>query len=164
MIGTGLTFAAGVGIAGSVVGGIAWLFRGLSTHGLINVVAHTTVASFLLGVAFAGGLTLVARGRGFSKLSLPLVSALGAGAGLAYWIFLRVNGGRTWTPRLAVLNFVVLLLMGTGSAAVMLLIARRARFARAAPDDTQALSAGDPDLVNGRSARGRSASSPFTTS
>lgn len=147
VIGTGLTFAAGVGVAASVIGGIGWLLHGISTHGLIELVAHTTFASFLLGVAFSGILALTARGRAFSKLSLPLVTTLGAGAGFAYWIFLRFNGGRTWTPRLAVGNFVLLIAMGAGSAAAMLLIARRARSALGPGDAMHELGAGDDEFV-----------------
>src|SRR5262249_60451359 len=115
MIGTGLTFAVGVGAVPSLIGAVAWI-RGRATPvEVLRVAGKFSVASFLLGVAFAGVLALTARGRRFNKLSLPLVGSLGAGAGLLYWIFLASTGGRAWAPRLAIINFVLLTVIGAGS-------------------------------------------------
>src|SRR6476659_8118355 len=117
MIGTGLTFAAGVGVVGSLVGSLFWLGGKITARELMEIVGRTSVAAGLLGLAFSGVLAITARGRQFNKLSLPLVSGLGAGAGLLYFAFLSVNGGRNWSAPDAIANFVVLTVMGAGSAA-----------------------------------------------
>src|SRR6185312_4798255 len=90
MLGTGVTFGAGVGVAGSIAAGIAWAAGGGTAHELFGLAGRFAVASFLLGVVFSGVLAITARGRNFSKLSLRLVGGLGAGAGLLYWIFLAM--------------------------------------------------------------------------
>jgi hypothetical protein len=147
MIGTGLTFAAGVGLVVSIVGGLVWLGQGVTTIELMRAVGKFSVVSFLLGVAFSGILAVAARGRRFRKLSLPLVGATGAGAGLAYWIFLALNGGRSWSTPIAILNFIVLILMGAGSATAMLLIARRAGSALDSGDELPMLRAAEEEIM-----------------
>src|SRR5213076_3055086 len=98
----------------------------------VQTVGKFSIVAFLLGIVFSGFLVIAFRGvdfsgRKFSKLSLRLVSELGAAAGFLYWLFLASTGGRTgWSPRLAVLNFVLLIVIGSAAAAVTLLIARRA--------------------------------------
>jgi len=147
MVGTGLTFAVGVGAVTSLVGAFAWL-RGRATPvEVLQVAGRFSVASFLLGVAFGGILALTARGRRFNKLSLPLVASLGAGAGFLYWTFLASTGGRTWSFRIALLNFVVLTVMGGTSAVATLLIARRARSGLQSGEQVQSLGAGDEEIA-----------------
>lgn len=69
MIGTGLTFAVGVGVAGSILGVVGLLLGELSWNDL-RMVAKLSVIAFLVGVAFSGVLAITARGRTFDKLSL----------------------------------------------------------------------------------------------
>ena len=152
MLGTGLTFGAGVGAIASLVAAIAWLAGAGSAHELFGLAGRCAVVAGVLGVAFSGVLAVTARGREFSKLSLRLVGGLGAGAGLLYFAFLAMNGGRNWAPRDAVANFVLLTVMGAGSAVVTLLVARRARSALASPDNGESLPSPSDDIVSARSA------------
>ncbi len=146
MIGTGITFAAGVGTTVAAVGTLALLLSEITPLEVLQVVAKFSAVSFLLGVAFSGVLAVTARGRAFGQLSLRRVSAVGAGAGLLYFLFLAVNGGRNWAPEIALANFAVLLLMGAGAASAMLLVARRASRASATADSS------DPAPALGRGA------------
>jgi hypothetical protein len=151
MIGTGLTFAAGVGIAASIPGVLVWLGDGITGHELMEIVGQSSVVAFLLGVAFSGVLAITARGRQFNKLSLRLVGALGAGAGLLYFVFLALNGGRNWSAPDAIGNLVLLPLMGAGSAAATLMIARRAGSALESGDELHSLGGGDEEIDHSRS-------------
>jgi len=151
MIGTGLTFAVGVGVVASITGALVWLGDGIKGRELIAIAGRLSVPAFLLGVAFSAVLAVTARGRQFSKLSLRLVGGLGAGAGIFYFVFLALNGGRNWSPRNAIANFVLLSFMGAGSAAAMLMIARRASPARQSGDELHSLGEGDVEIVRGRS-------------
>ena len=151
MIGTGLAFGAGVGVVASVIGVLVWLANGITGRELMQIVGKFSVVAFLLGVAFAGVLAITARGRQFNKVSLRLVGALGAGAGLLYFVFLALNGGRNWSARNAIVNLVLLTIMGAGSAVATLIIARRAVSARESDDELRHLGAGDPEIVRGRS-------------
>jgi hypothetical protein len=151
MIGTGLTFAAGVGGAASIVGVFLWLGGGITGRELMEIAGKFSVVAFLLGVAFSAVLAVTARGRLFSRLSLRLVGGLGAGAGLLYWVFLAMNGGRNWSARNAIGNFVLLILMGAGSAAATFMIARRASSAPETGDELHSLGAGDEEIVHGHS-------------
>jgi hypothetical protein len=117
---------------------------------MVQSVARVSVVSFILGVAFSGLLALIARGRTLEKLSLALVSAIGAGGGLSYFLFLALNGGRNWTPRVALLNFVLLLVMGAGSAAGTLLVARRAKHVLAPSDEVPLLNEQPVDELHPR--------------
>ncbi len=148
MVGTGLTFAAGVGGVVSIFGAVAWLRGGPTVRDVLETVGKFSVASFVLGVGFAGVVAIGARAGLFKKLSLRLGTALGVGAGSLYWGALAMTGGRSWTPRLAILNFVLLAVIGGGSAAAMLLIARRGRSSSLEPgDEVRSLGAGDPTTV-----------------
>lgn len=142
MIGTGLTFAAGVGLIGGVFGlGVVALTDATITD--LFFIGRLMVAAFLLGVAFSGGLALLARGKAFEKVTYPLVSALGAGAGLLYFLFIGfANGFAVWTPTVLLQNLVLLLLMGTGSAVAMLVVARKARAALASREESVLLGEG----------------------
>lgn len=145
MIGTGLTFAVGVGVVGSLVGLTALLFGQASLDDL-RFVARISVVAFIVGVGFSGVLALTARGRTFDKLSLPFVTALGAGGGFLYFLFIAaMNGARVWSPRLALLNLTILTVMGAGSAAAMFLLARKARDTLAPGEDTPRLGEGTPE-------------------
>ena len=142
MIGTGLTFAAGVGVVASIPGVLVWLRGGLTPRELLQIVGKVSVVAFLLGVAFSGVLAIAARGRQFNKLSLRLVGGLGAGAGLLYFVFIAANGGRNWSAQDAIANLVLLPLMGAGSAAATLMIAQRAGSALKSGDELHSVGAG----------------------
>lgn len=150
VIGTGVTFAAGVGVLASAIGTVVWLADRITARELMQIVGKSSVVAFILGVAFAGVLAITARARRFNKLSLGLVTGLGAGAGLLYWIVLAFNGGRNWSTRDAIANFVLLALMGGGSASATLMIARRARAALDSGDGLTGLGAGDEEIVPSR--------------
>ncbi len=150
MIGTGLTFGAGVGAVSAIAGGIAWLGNKISGVELLQIVGKISVAAFLLGVGFSAVLAITAGGRRFSKLSLRLVGGLGAGAGLLYFLFLAMNGGRNWSAKDAIANFVLLLAMGAVSATAMLVVARRGRAALDSVEDVPGLAEGEPEIVRAR--------------
>ncbi len=92
MIGTGLTFAAGVGVVGSILGLVGLLLGELSWDDL-RMVAKLSVVAFLVGVGFSGVLAIAARGRRLETLSLRYVTALGAGGGLLYFLFIAAAIG-----------------------------------------------------------------------
>jgi hypothetical protein len=80
----------------------------------------------------------------FEKLSLPRFALLGAAVGLGYFVMIGVNGAfSSWTSSDAITNLAFLTLMGAGSGAGLLVLARRT-----APSS---LSAGDesPQLTEG---------------
>jgi hypothetical protein len=150
MIGTGLTFAAGIGSLASIVGAFVWLGHGITGREVLEIAGKCSVVAFLLGVGFSGVLALTARGRQFNKLSLRLIGGLGAGAGLLYWVFLALNGGRNWSAQDAVANLVLLTAMGAGSAAATLMIARRASSGLRSDDEQHSLDAGGVEIVHSR--------------
>jgi len=126
MIGTGLTFAAGIGVMGSILGLVGLLLGELSWHDL-RMVGKLSVIAFLVGVGFSGALAIAAGGRTLDRLSLRYVAALGAGGGLLYFLFIAaVNGARVWSAWEAIGNLAILTLLGGGSAAAALSLARRA--------------------------------------
>lgn len=127
MIGTGLTFALGVGVLGSILGLIGLLVGQLSWDDL-RMVAKLSVVAFIVGVGFSGVLALAARGRTFERLSLQYITALGAGGGFLYFLFIAAaNGARVWSVWNALGNLMILTFLGGGAAAATLLLARRAR-------------------------------------
>jgi hypothetical protein len=145
MLGTALTFAVGIGAVVSAFGLVAILRHRASIVDVMRTAGRFSVAAFLLGLGFSLILALVARGRNFRKLSLPLVTGLGAGAGVLYWLFLAFNGGRNWGPGVGLLNFVLLVVMGGGASLLMMLVARRATSAIDQSPDPESLSAGDAE-------------------
>ncbi len=126
MVGTGLTFAAGVGVVSAVVGTAGLLAGELTWIDLFRMVGKLSVVASFVGVVFSGVLAIVARRKSFDTLSLPFVTAVGAGGGLLYFLFIGVmNGFRVWSPPTAILNLALLLAMGGGAAAGTFLIGRR---------------------------------------
>jgi hypothetical protein len=126
MIGTGLTFAAGVGVVGSILGILGVLLRQLAWDDL-RMVAKLSVVAFIVGVGFSGALAIAASGRTFERLTLRFVTALGAGGGLLYFLFIAAaNGAKAWSASAAIANLVILTGLGGGSAAATFLRARRA--------------------------------------
>src|SRR5262245_36552680 len=114
MVGTGLAFATGVGGVVSIVGLIAWLRGRATPREVLETVGQFGVASFLLGVGFGGVLAIAARTGLLKKLSIRVGTSLGIGAGLLYWLFLAMTGGRSWSPQLAIWNLVLLVVIGGG--------------------------------------------------
>lgn len=146
MIGTGLTFAAGVGVVGSMIGLVGLLFGALSGQELIQIVAKTSVVSFIVGMGFSGVLAITARGRSFDRLSIRFVTLLGTGAGLLYFLFIAAaNGARVWSASAAIANLTILVLLGGGLAAGTLLIARRAAHALKSGEELRSLNEGRID-------------------
>jgi len=132
MIGTGLTFSAGVGAVSGTIATVVWLFRDDLTishlPGVLGLAARFAVIAFPVGVAFSGVLALVARRRQFGKLSVPLFASLGAGAGILLFLLMGFNGAfKAWSTTDAIVNFAILALLGGGAATGTLLVARRAR-------------------------------------
>jgi len=126
MLGTGLTFAVGVGSVGLLLGIVA-LALGAASPSDFGMVGKLSVIAFLVGVGFSGALAITAHGRTFEKISLRYVSALGAGGGLLYYLFIGfMNGFSRWSPLNAIGNLLILTLLGSGSAAATLLVARKA--------------------------------------
>ncbi len=150
VIGTGLTFAVGVGAAVSAIGAAMWVAGAATPVDILRAAGRFSVVAFLLGVVFSGALVVTARARVFQRLSLWVGGALGAGAGVVYWVFLALTGGRVWTPRLAIGNLVVLVIMGVGAAMGTLLIARRGGAALRSADEAERLGAGDEEFVGTR--------------
>ena len=82
-----------------------------------------------------GFLAIAARGRTLDRLSLRYVTALGAGGGLLYFLFIAAaNGARVWSVWSAIGNLAILTLRGGGSAATALILARGAANARSLLD------------------------------
>ena len=143
MIGTGLTFSAGVGVVASMVAGLVWLLSG-SESGLdmIWLAFASSIWAFPIGVAFSGFLALTAHGRSFDKLSLPRFAALGAGVGLLFFGVLAINAWDAWSVTTAIANATIFVVLGGGSATATLMLARRAGPALKSGDESRSLGAG----------------------
>lgn len=152
MLGTGLTFAVAAGALTSAVGVFAMVVGEATWVSVAETAGRISVASFILGVAFAALLALSARSRRLARLSIGRFAALGAGAGLLYFAFISTNGIGVWTPRVALLNFVLLVGLGGGLAAATLALARfgqRRSEGADALDPDDALSAGEASAALG---------------
>ena len=143
MIGTGLTFSAGVGVVSAVLAGLVALLPG-SQGGieLARLVVASTIWAFPIGVAFSGFLAMSARGRTFESLSLPRFALLGAGGGLLLYAPLAANAWQAWDTPTALVNAAILVGLGAGSATATLLLARRARPALTSDEEALALTEG----------------------
>ncbi len=142
MIGTGLTFSAGVGVVASMIAGLVWLLPGIEGgREMIRVVVASSIWAFPIGVAFSGFLAITARGRSFDKLSLPRFAALGAGVGLLFFGVLAINAWDSWSVTTAIANATIFVLLGSGSATATLMLARRAGPALKSGDESHSLGA-----------------------
>lgn len=140
MISTGLTFAAGVGLVASMIAGLVWLLPGSDAgRETIRLVIASSMWAFLIGVAFSGFLAITSRGRSFDKFSLPRFAALGAGVGLFFFGLLAINAWQAWSVSTAISNAMFFVLLGSGSATGTLFLARRARPALTAGDESRSL-------------------------
>ena len=144
MLGMGLTFSVGVGLVASAIALIPMLLFQASPLEMLIPVVGSALWAFPIGVAFSGVMALTAGGRTFEKLSLPRFTAMGAGAGLLAFGLLSVNAWDAWTVSAAIGNATILMGLGGTSAAVSLLLARRARPALEASDDGLRVESGQP--------------------
>ena len=143
MLGMGLTFAAGVGIVGSMVSVLPWLLPGgYSGQEALELVVKSSIWAFPIGVAFSGALAITGRGLPFDKLSLPRFVALGAGGGLLLFGLLAINAWQAWSVSTAIANATIFVLLGGGSATATLLLARRAGRALKSGDESRSLGEG----------------------
>jgi len=126
MIGTGLTFAASVGVVSSVIAVLISLLGGSLDPELFRLAVASAIWAFPIGVAFSGVLSLTARGVSFDKLSLPRFAALGALGGLLLFGVLALNAWDAWSVSDAITNAAIFVLLGGGSATGTLMLARRA--------------------------------------
>lgn len=147
MIGTGLTFSAGVGVVGSAIAGLAWLLPGVGGGvEMIRLVLASSIWAFPIGVAFSGVVALTARGRSFETLSIPRFAGLGAGAGLLLFGALALNAWDAWSVSTAVVNAAIFVLLGGGAATATLMLARRAAPALESSEDAYRLGEGPRGL------------------
>ena len=103
MLGMGLTFSAGAGIAAAIVVGVLGIIFGFGREMLIIVVG-SAIWAFLIGVGFSGVMALTAGGTSFEKLSLPRFAALGTGVGLLCFGVLAINAWDAWSTTTAIVN------------------------------------------------------------
>jgi len=137
MIGTGLTFAAGVGVVASMIAGLVWLLPGdVSGREMLVMPIKSSIWAFPIGVAFSGFLAITARGRSLDKLSIPRFAALGAGVGLLFFGVLAINAWHAWFVSTALANATIFVLLGGGSATGILMLARRAGPALTSGDES----------------------------
>jgi hypothetical protein len=156
-IGTGLAFSIGGGAVALALG-VPMLVAGrIGVLDLIFVGARFGAVAFLLGVGFSAILAVTARGLSLEKLSLRRVTAIGAGLGLAWFALIARNGIDVWTPGIALLNLVSLTAMGGGSAAAILLLARRAGMSHRAPEEPHLLGEGAFEPLSTRPRAGEEA-------
>jgi hypothetical protein len=150
MIGTGLTFAVGVGGVSFLFGLVGLVLGAISPNDL-GMVGKLAVIAFFVGVGFSGVLAITANGRAFERLSLRSVTAVGAGGGLLYFLFIAfMNGFRSWSLLNGIGNLVILTLLGGGSAAVTLLVARRAVAVLKPDEEPHRLGTGGEEIVHDR--------------
>ncbi len=143
MIGTGLTFSAGVGVVASMIAGLVWLLSGSETgREMIRLVVASSIWAFPIGMAFSGFLAITAHGRSFDKLSLLRFAALGAGVGLLFFAVLAINAWDAWSVTTAIANATIFVLLGGGSATATLVLARRAGPALKSGDESRSPGAG----------------------
>ncbi len=141
MIGTGLVFAAGVGVVASIIAALVWLLLG-GDREMFRMVIASSIWAFPIGVAFSGVLAITARGRSFDKLSLPRFAALGAGGGLLLFGVLALNAWQAWSVSTAIAHLTIFILLGGGSDTATLMIARRAGSALESGDEMRSLGEG----------------------
>ena len=130
----GLTWA----VAWSGFGAIWGLVAGGGFAGLAWNAAFFALVGFVGGTAFSGVLGIAGRRRTFDQMSLPRFTAWGAAAGLLLTALMLSTTG-TFTLALLLEVGVTLTLLGAGSAAGSLALARRA-------EDRELLEAGEEAL------------------
>ena len=130
-VGLGLTWAAAWGGLGALIG-LVFFAGGVDVELVANALLFA-LSGFTGGVAFSGVLGIAEGRRRFDQMSLLRFAGWGAMGGLLVSVFLLSSAGPL-TP-VGVLVTVAVTLMGAGSAAGSLALARRA-------DDGDLLQAG----------------------
>ncbi len=127
-VGMGLTWAAAWGGVGMIfLSGLLVFGTPPVGTGLAAVVANSVllaVSGFIGGAAFSGVLGIVERRRRFDEMSLPRFAGWGAVGGLLMSVLFLSNGSPFTLVGMLVTG--VVMLMGAGSAAGSLALARRA--------------------------------------
>ena len=141
-VGMGATWAVGWGFVGALVGLLIGILTpdGIEGTRIAGAIRAFVQAGFVCGGAFSVVLAIAGRRRTFDEMSLPRFAALGAlGSLLGYVAFAASlgGGGAIFRP-LGLVVASVMALLGAGSAAGSLALARRA-------DDRELLDAG-PDI------------------
>jgi hypothetical protein len=128
MIGTGLTFALGVGVVATMIVVLpTWLLLGGDSGlDMLVMAIKSSIWALPIGIVASGILALTARDVPFHKLSLPRFAALGVGGGLLLFGALAANAWQAWSVSDALANLLVLTVLGGVSATATLMIARRA--------------------------------------
>ncbi|MEP6765040.1 MAG: hypothetical protein ABJB66_12045 [Gemmatimonadaceae bacterium] len=147
-IGTGLTFAVGVGAAVTAIGTATVLFGNNSFEETFRAAGKFTVVSFILGVAFSGMLAISARRGWLAKLTVARVAIVGASAGLLYFLLISLNAYKVWSVQTAVMNFILLTVLGAGAATATLFLARLGRGELNAGMKNSLDSAAEPRALN----------------
>lgn len=142
--GMGLTFGAIGGSLAALVAAGAAIFAPGAESELGFVVIAGTVWSTAIGVAFASVLALVGGRISFDQLSMPKVTAMGAGGGVVLAAVLVLGSLGQWTPADAMVPFIFLPVLGAGSAVASLMIARRAGPSLEAAEEDAILATADP--------------------
>ncbi len=121
-LGMGLTWAAVGGGVGAIIG-VVTMVLGISSAIAVQNAAAFAIMGFIGGAAFSVVLGIAEGRRRFDEVSLPRFAAWGALGGLAVSMLLFTGGPLTLT---AVSVTGVAVLLGAGSAAGSLALARRA--------------------------------------
>ncbi len=136
MFSIGLAFSAAAGLIATAVFGFGWLSsEGASGREAVRLIFASTVWAFLIGVVSSGILALTSRAGSFDRLSLPRFSLLGAGVGLVFFGLLAINAWESWSASSVITNAAIFVVLGGGSAAGTLVIARRGSQALGPPEE-----------------------------
>ena len=134
VLGTGLTWAAAWSVVGTIIRSVAAVIAGGTVAapsgslvtGVVVLLVTFGVMGFIGGVAFSAVLGIAEGRRRFDQMSLPRFAAWGAGGGLllSMLMFTAGSGFQMALGELIILG--ILPLLGAGSAAGSLALARRA--------------------------------------
>ncbi len=141
ILGTGLTWAAAWSVVGTIIRSLAAVIAGGTVAapsgslvtGVVVLLVTFGVMGFIGGAAFSVVLGIAEGRRSFDQMSLPRFAAWGAAGGLLVSLFFQISPAGS--PGISVMAASVLTLLGAGSAAGSLALARRA-------DDRELLDAG----------------------
>ena len=123
-IGMGLSWAAAWAGVGAIVALVGLVFAGAGPVAMATAVVGFAVAGFIGGAAFSVVLGIAEGRRRFDQMSLPRFVAWGAVGGLL--LFMLWGGGAGETIMGKALMASMMTLLGAGSAAGSLALARRA--------------------------------------
>ena len=133
LVGIGLTWAAAWGGVGAILGLLGFLSGAFTALNIFGSVILFVILGFPAGVTFSLVLGIAERRRTFDEMSLPRFAGWGALGGLLLSVLFFLGGGGVSLDSLG--TYSVITLLGAGSAAGSLALARRA-------DDRELLDAG----------------------